>query len=138
MIAARNASSGVWNMRQLVLGTLDMQLHTERGLDPTETHKDIYRGLMGIEPLADTQMPASFGHIMGGYEAGYYGYMWSKAFAQDLFSRFEREGVRNPRVGMEYRKTVLEPGDSRDAIDLAREFLGREPNNDAFVKSLGL
>lgn len=138
MIAARNASSGIWNMRQLVFGTLDMRLHTERGLDPTSTHKEVYRELMGIEPFADTQAPASFSHIMGGYDAGYYGYMWSKVFAQDLFSRFEKEGIRNPATGMSYRRIVLEPGDSRDAIDLAREFLGREPNNDAFVRSLGL
>ena len=83
-------------------------------------------------------MLSSFGHLLGGYDAGYYGYLWAEVFGQDMFSRFAEEGVLSPEVGMAYRRKVLEPGGTRDAIDLLRDFLGREPRSDAFLRKLGL
>jgi Zn-dependent oligopeptidase len=81
---------------------------------------------------------ASFGHLMGGYDAAYYGYMWSQVFGDDMFSRFEAEGVTNPKVGMAYRREVLGKGGALDADDILVNFLGREPNNGAFLKKLGI
>ena len=75
---------------------------------------------------------------MGGYEAGYYGYLWSQVYSSDMFfSKFENHEL-DPEIGARYRDTVLRPGDSKDAIDLLVEFLGREPNNVAFLRELGL
>ena len=85
-----------------------------------------------------TQPQASFGHLMGGYDAGYYGYLWSKVYAQDMFTRFEKEGLLNPETGLDYRKWILEPGGSINPLELVKGFLGREPNEEAFLKSLGL
>jgi thimet oligopeptidase len=81
---------------------------------------------------------ASFGHLMGGYDASYYGYMWAEVFGDDMFSRFEEEGVTNPEVGMAYRNEVLAKGGALDADDLLVNFLGREPNNEAFLRKLGI
>jgi thimet oligopeptidase len=75
---------------------------------------------------------------MDGYDAGYYGYLWSKVYAQDMFSRFEKEGLLNPAIGRQYREEVLAPGGSTSEMDLVRKFLGREPNDAAFLKDLGL
>ena len=52
--------------------------------------------VMPIAHPAGTVPEASFGHLMGGYEAGYYGYLWAKVYAQDMFTRFERQGVLDP------------------------------------------
>jgi Zn-dependent oligopeptidase len=98
----------------------------------------MYRNLFGYPVLPGTHCPAGFGHLMGGYDAGYYGYLWSEVYAQDLFSRFEKDGLLNAKTGAEYRRAVLEPGNMEDAIALLRRFLGREPNSKAFYKKLGI
>jgi Zn-dependent oligopeptidase len=55
-----------------------------------------------------------------------------------MFSRFEAEGVTNPAVGGDYRRKVLEPNGSKDAFELLRDFLKREPSNAAFLRKLGI
>ena len=75
---------------------------------------------------------------MGGYDAGYYGYLWSKVFGDDMYSRFQSEGILNPSVGRAYRSVILEQGGSKDADTLLLEFLGRPPSNEAFLANLGL
>ena len=75
---------------------------------------------------------------MGGYSAGYYSYLWSKVYAEDLFTRFEANGIMNEQVGLDYRQMILAPGGSKDPDVMVREFLSREPNSDAFMKSLGI
>ena len=75
---------------------------------------------------------------MGGYDAGYYGYLWSEVFARDMFSMFEKEGVLNSGAGAAYRSTILAPGRSVEPDALLRRFLGREPNNAAFLRGIGL
>jgi thimet oligopeptidase len=55
-----------------------------------------------------------------------------------MFSVFEKTGVLNPATGKRYREIVLAKGGSKDEYDMVKEFLGREPNQEAFLKSLGL
>jgi thimet oligopeptidase len=64
--------------------------------------------------------------------------MWSEVFGDDMFSRFEEEGVTNPAVGMAYRRDVLEKGGSVDADDMLMAFLGRKPDKTAFLRKLGI
>jgi thimet oligopeptidase len=86
-------------------------------------------------PLADTHDYASFGHL-DGYSAIYYTYVWSKAIALDLFTAFDKAGMRDPAVAARYRKLVLEPGGSQDANVLIQNFLGRPMSLDAFKAEL--
>ena len=74
---------------------------------------------------------------MGGYDAGYYGYLWSKVYGDDMFGRFEAEGVTSPVVGAEYRREILEPNGTRDGMDMLRAFLGRDPSPATFLAPAG-
>jgi Zn-dependent oligopeptidase len=131
-------NSGIQYTRQLVLGQFDMNIHTNPSLDVTEEYEKLYQSLVGLKVLEGSHFPATFGHMMGGYSAGYYGYLWSQVFAEDMFSVFQRKGILNPDVGMKYRTIILESGNMRDPMDLIKAFLGREPNSRAFFKTLGI
>ena len=139
MIAAKNLGSGLSTESQIFLGVMDMRFHTDPDgiVDTTAVRRDVYRETRLFEPVDNVYGQASFGHMVG-YHAGYYGYLWSLVYAQDMFSRFRAEGVMNTDVGRTYRDTVLAPGGTRDELDLVRDFLGREPNSDAFLRHLGL
>jgi len=84
-----------------------------------------------------TNMYASFGHLCC-YGAKYYGYMWSKVFALDLFETIKQEGLLNYEIGEKLINKVLGKGGSVDPNKLLVDFLGREPNQDAFLRDLGL
>ena len=134
LVRTRFVSHGLQTLRQVALSTLDFVLHT----DPCASlsvYDVIMRDILGIPSVPDTCMPATFSHLTGGYDSKYYGYLWSQVFAADMFAtRFLPEGVLSPGVGMEYRRCILEPGGTLDAGVMLRNFLGREPNSDAFFK----
>ncbi|MEO7217927.1 MAG: M3 family metallopeptidase [Gemmatimonadaceae bacterium] len=139
MIALRQLGAGYGNSVQAFLAMYDMRLHMSPvPLDTKVTWDSVAaRMLPGIHFTGDYPV-ASFGHLMGGYDAGYYGYLWSKAYAQDLFTRFEKEGVMSADAGMAYRHDILEPGGLREPDALLKTFLGRPLSYDAFYRSLGL
>jgi thimet oligopeptidase len=64
--------------------------------------------------------------------------LWSEVFSADMFSRFKNEGVLSSVVGEAYRKCILEPGASEDGIQLIRNYLGRDPTEEAFLCNIGV
>jgi Zn-dependent oligopeptidase len=75
---------------------------------------------------------------MGGYDAGYYGYLWSLVYAQDMFSVFQKSGLEDPATGMRYRKDILEPGALVEPDVLLHQFLGRDVSYEPFYKYIGV
>ena len=72
--------------------------------------------------------------MLSGYESQFYCYLLSLVYACDLFSEFEKGGIMNPEIGKRYVDTVLKPGASRSGKSILRDFLGREPNDKAFLR----
>jgi len=85
----------------------------------------------------ETHFQCSFGHLMG-YGAKYYGYLWSKVFALDIFYQIKQKGLLNPEAGKEFIDTILSKGGSVDPNQMLRDYLGREPKLDAFLDDLGM
>jgi thimet oligopeptidase len=138
LVAARNMDSGLVYLRQLFFSLLDMRYHSARGkVDTTKVYEKLMKKISLVPMSPGTHPQASFGHLMGGYEAGYYSYLWSEVIAQDLFGAFEAAGVMNPEVGARYRELILAPGRSRDEAAQVQKFLGRPAGEDAFLRSIG-
>lgn len=124
-------------MRQLVMGIFDLTLHSKRNpLDANKLYINLIKKYTGLSMPKGSIFPAGFGHL-DGYDAGYYGYMWSNVYAADMFTRFEKEGILNKKTGGDYKKWILEKGGSIEELDLVRGFLGRAPSNKAFLKEIG-
>ncbi|MFN8220792.1 MAG: M3 family metallopeptidase [Fimbriimonadales bacterium] len=139
MQAARTLGSGIETQGQFFLGQMDQKFHlAPKGeVDTTKVAQQVYESIMPYKFLPMTFPQAAFGHLTG-YEGAYYGYMWSLVYAQDMFQRFEELGVTSPKAGLYYREKILGRGGSMDEMDMLRDYLGRAPKMDAFMKHLGL
>lgn len=119
---------------------IDLALHALRPPKDVAGLIDRIFSKMGLmPPPAGHMYQASFAHLMGNYAAGYYTYLLALNSALDVYSRFAHEGLGNAAVGADYRRLFLAPGNEKDAKELARDFLGREPDPDAlkrFIETL--
>ncbi|HEX8025712.1 MAG TPA: M3 family metallopeptidase [Candidatus Limnocylindrales bacterium] len=120
------------SLRHLSMGRLDVLLHGEAvvGLDEANERSWAVRGTPFVE---GSFFPASFIHLLAGYEGALYGFVWSQVLRDDLMSRFEREGMLSPLAGAAYRRHVLEWPWSRDPLEGLAAFLGRPWSSEAFL-----
>lgn len=157
---SRNVNAGLLNLRQIFFALFDLNLHDgsfQTLLTSADALNRLYdemrREVTRLAPPEGVFPVATFGHLLGGYDAGYYGYLYSLVFAADMYwtrfhplvpshckeneeAEFGEERVR--LAGESYRREILVPGASRDGSESLRAFLGREPRNDAFLRALGL
>lgn len=128
-------------MRQLSFAQIDLLLHVypqkfiEAGVEKTaeESLKDFTHKYTERVP---TILPR-FTHIFGdpvGYAAGYYSYKWAEVLEADAFTRFEKEGIFNPETGREFAEKVLKVGNTVEASEAFKNFMGREPDAAALVE----
>ncbi|ERS02396.1 Zn-dependent oligopeptidase [Acinetobacter sp. COS3] len=134
--AVHNYGRGLRYARQALYAQYDMALHGSDALkvQPLDVWKKMESATaLGYVPT--TEFPGQFGHIMGGYQVGYYGYMWSEVMALDMLSAFGNN-LNNPEVGQRYRQTILSQGSQKPAQALVEDFLGRKPDNKAFFDEI--
>ena len=126
--------------RQLYLGSIDFTFEDKydsiKGRGINDVAQDLF-GMLKIPTVEGYHAICSFGHL-NGYAANYYGYLWSKVFAQDMFSVFQEKGVMNKDLGLKYRQEILERGSTLPEHKMLENFLGRPSNSKAFLKSLGV
>lgn len=133
MIEAKNVGSGIHYLRQIYFARLDLAYHGPGREKETDALAAELHPITGFDFVPGTHFQAGFGHLFG-YDAGYYGYLWSQVFGDDMYTRFEVDAD----AGADYRRLVLEAGGTHDGDVMLREFLGREPRNDAFLREIGL
>ena len=143
MLAARNFQSAMQMVRQLEFSLFDFNLH-EQFVDAKQTKVqdvlDKVRAQVAVNvPPSFNRFQNSFGHIFaGGYAAGYYSYKWAEVLSSDAFSRFEEEGIFNPKTGHDFLTNILEMGGSKEPMELFVAFRGREPEVDALLRHSGI
>jgi len=141
MLAAKNVTSGLGAQGGLRRAVYDMELYNRYDpVNPMPTD-DIWRSIADRFVLSDfiegTHPQASWIHI-NTHPTYYYGYLWSRVYAQDMFTLFEANGLRDTETGVRYRQLILANGTQRDIDEAVEEFLGRPANNEAYIRSLGL
>lgn len=139
-IELKQFDSGYFVRRQCWLSSISLNYYREGAQKDTQAlqlalAEKYFGNYIGID--SSTHFQASFGHLTG-YGARYYGYMWSKVFALDLFYELKKRGLTNPETGKAFTQALLNKGGSKDPNQLLREFLGREPEQDSFLHDLGL
>ncbi len=140
--AAQNHLAGWLCLRQLNLGFTDIAFHTL-----STTHYPLPTA-EAIEAFAMTNLvprvpgcctATNFSHIFGGgYASGYYGYKWAEVLDADIFSRFKADGIFNQETATSFRHEILSRGGTEHPAVLFRNFMGREPDNKALLRRMGL
>jgi len=139
LVQVRTFDAGITETRQVYYATLDLVLHRQGGkVDPDAVERVVREQVLGKPPEPSTHSLAALSHIMGGYDGGLYGYLWSLVYAADMFTRFEKVGVLDAASGRAYRDIILAEGAAEDPGVLVRRFLGREPNEQAFLRLMNL
>ena len=135
---SKNIGVGLLTLRQVSFGLADQHLHGENYKDSLLEIEHTAQKVTTISYPKDINHLAAFGHLLGGYDAAYYGYLWAEIIGDDLFSRFENEGILSNSVGIEYKNKILKPGGTMPAESMVKNFLGRKWNDDAFLSQKNL
>ncbi|EPE25800.1 Metalloproteases (zincins), catalytic [Glarea lozoyensis ATCC 20868] len=150
-IGAKHVNDALFNLRQLHFGIFDMTVHSPKshaeaeGFELSKMYNDLRSQISGIKGPEALGLKsdwgngqATFGHLIGGYDAGYYGYLSSQVYSTDMFYSVFKKDPMNQEEGRRYRHMVLEKGGSQEEMKTLEDFLGRKPSTEAFYKDLGL
>ena len=151
LIKTKHVNDALFNLRQLHFGIFDMTIYQPKSHDQVTkwNYAELYNHLGYDIQHLDTPVQlgegwdwgnghTTFAHIISGYDAGYYGYLYSQVYSTDMFQTVFAKDPMDKEAGRRYRRLVLEKGGSREAMVSLKDFLGREPNAEAFYKELGL
>jgi len=139
IIKSRYVNVGLFYLRQLFFANFDLSVHNNTldvNTDYTKLWNDLREQISLVKGGAYQPGQGTFGHIAGGYDAGYYGYTYSLVFAADMYATVFKKGPLDPKLGKLYRDKILLVGGSRDEMDSLKDFLGREPNPLAFIDEI--
>ena len=134
-------NQGFMTTELLAAAILDMEMHcltTMEGFDVLQFEKQLMDKLGLIPQIAPRYRSTYFNHIMGGYAAGYYSYIWAERLDTDAFEAFKEHGLFDQTTATSFRKNILEKGGSDDPMKLYVTFRGAEPSLDALLKTRGL
>ncbi|MBA3954634.1 Zn-dependent oligopeptidase [Candidatus Dependentiae bacterium] len=139
ILKLKNFDSGYWVQRQAYYSLLSLELFKAGAYKNVSevAHTIFNQTFDDVAYYSENHDYASFGHLTG-YGAKYYGYLWSKVFALDMFDTIKAMGLTNSKAGKKYIDTVLKPGGSKHPDELLKAFLGREPRTEPFFKNLGI
>ena len=140
--AAQTYGQGFINTELLAASLLDMDYHTittPQHIDPLAFEKEALDRIDLIPEIISRYKSPYFQHIFTtGYDAGYYSYTWTAILDADAFQAFKESGdLYNPVLARKFR-TILESGNTRDLMQLYRDFRGHDPSVTPLLRNRGL
>ena len=143
MLGARRFLGAMALLRQVEFSLFDIRLHLAAadpaGASIADVLAEVRRDVAVLRPPEWNRFAHAFSHIFaGGYAAGYYSYLWAERLSADAFEAFAEADVDRAALGACFRDHVLAQGGARPALENFRDFRGREPSNDALLRSFGL
>ncbi len=140
--AARNFNQGFKTVEYLAAAIVDLDLHViekAKGLDVDRFEAEALSRIGMPEEIVMRHRIPHFQHIMGGYAAGYYSYLWSEVMDADAFHAFEEAGdIFDPKLARRLYDNIYSAGGKRDAAEAYVAFRGRLPATDALLEKRGL
>lgn len=134
-------NQGFMTTELLAAAILDMNLHNltdTQGLDVVAYEKEAMDKLGLIPEIAPRYRTTYFNHIIGGYAAGYYSYLWANVLDNDAFEAFKEHGIFDKHTADLFRQNILEKGNSEDPMILYKNFRGAEPQLEPMLKNRGM
>lgn len=134
-------NQGFMTTELLAAAILDMEMHsltTMEGFDVLQFEKQLMDKIGLIPQIAPRYRSTYFNHIMGGYAAGYYCYLWAERLDTDAFEAFKEHGLFDQTTATSFRKNILEKGGSDDPMKLYITFRGAEPSIEPLLQARGL
>ncbi len=121
--------------RQLMFAAVSLDFHTlpPATLDFDALYQRDFERFNTSAFVPGDHFWASFTHL-NGYSSNYYTYVLDKVIALDFFAQFDPHDLLGAATGVRYEQAVLAPGSTKPAAQLVRDFLGREPNLDAYQR----
>jgi peptidyl-dipeptidase Dcp len=139
--AAKLFNQGFESVEYLAACYLDMDWHTledPAGADVNEFEKTSMDNIGLIPEIVVRYRSTYFNHIIGGYSAGYYSYVWSAVLDADAFAAFQETSLFDQETAASFRTNILERRGAEDPEELYLRFRGRQPSVEPLLKRRGL
>lgn len=141
MEAASKFNQGFVNVEIIAASLLDLAYHTidkPVDIEVAKFEKD-YLNSIGLIPEIESRYRTTyFGHIIGGYDAGYYSYTWAAVLDNDAYEAFTENGIFDKATADKFRTCILEKNGIENAMEMYVNFRGREPKIEPLLKNRGL
>ena len=135
-------NQGFETVEYLAASFLDMAWHTltgsEKTIDVRRFEADLMASLGLIPSIVPRYRTTYFNHMIGGYSAGYYSYIWSGVLDKDAYEAFKEKGIFDRATAKSFRENILAKLGSEDALTLYKRFRGAEPKIEPLLRSRGL
>ncbi|GLA14499.1 hypothetical protein BDQ94DRAFT_147969 [Aspergillus welwitschiae] len=147
LAAVKQVNQGILTLRQVAFSAFDMEVHGEHGQEISEGNgiSERYNSILQNMTLLRGPKEGNWGHgyattqhYMWGQEANYFSYLYTRTLAADIWTSNFRDDPMSAEAGLRYRRMILANGGSRDELDMLREFLGRSPSPEAYLRDLGV
>ncbi len=139
--ASKLFNQGFITLEYVAACYLDLNWHTltDEKLRDTNKFEKEYLNKIGLIPeIVPRYRSTYFSHIIGGYDAGYYAYIWAEVLDSDAFEAFKENGLFDQKTAKAFRDNVLARGGSEEPMVLYKKFRGAEPKIDALLEKRGL